>query len=330
MNDYRCPLGNSLESCSCSCCFGEKQTQAARLMLKKAEAANFSSGSSIGNITRSEKPPAPQITVKERLAKQRLQNAESSDQTWEMVQARKTQTQMPANSMYWPPYDHTAPDGEKDIKIQYLAPVSIALMSLEEAKEFYANMGGKDTIGDARNYKGLALNSLSAYDVAIGLGGLGVKARTQTINGVDWIIIKDYRKHLKTIEKGHKWSAKNPRIIELGLGLNDIKGSMRYVKINAGIEIAFAVGVNAVDYLLRDEATLAELGVNMAGDVVKGFISLAGAALVTATIPATAGVLVTGVFFAGASFGFGVLLNELDKKFEYSKDFQKVVEDYFQ
>lgn len=273
------------------------------------------------------------LTMKERLEKQRRQNYEDNERAWEMVQAREAKAQVPANNMYWPPYNHMAQDGEKHIKIEYIAPVSIAVMSLEEAKEFYVNMGGKSTISDTRNVKNLTLDLANAYDIAMGLGGLGVKAQTKVINGSEWVIISDFRRHLKTLEKGHKWGANNPRIVQLGLGLNDARGATRYVKsyvkINAGIEIAFAVGVNVADYILRDEATLTELGVNMAGDLAKSFVALAGAAVFTAVfVPATAGVLITGVVYAFVTFGIGYAVEQLDQHTGFSKSFQETIENY--
>ncbi|EOZ5531356.1 hypothetical protein ACQSNA_003316 [Vibrio metschnikovii] len=130
--------------------------------------------------------------------------------------------------------------------------------------------------------------------------------------------------------KGNKWGANNPKVVQAGLGLNDVRGAARYVRFNAGIEIAFAVGINAADYILRDEATLAEFVGNSAGDLAKGFIALGGAALFTAALPATVGVLFTGVLFAGVSFGLSYILDEVDAKGEYSRDLTQAVKDFFQ
>ncbi|MGD8122635.1 hypothetical protein [Vibrio sp. TRT 2004] len=122
--------------------------------------------------------------------------------------------------------------------------------------------------------QGLGKGIYDAVETAKGLGGLGVQAYTKNINGQNWIIIKNYRKHLKTLERGHKWKANNPRIIQLGLGLNDLKGAVHYVRFNVGLEVAVSVGINVVDYALRDEATLAEFLGNSASDVIKGLTAL--------------------------------------------------------
>ena len=75
--------------------------------------------------------------------------------------------------------------------------------------------------------------------------------------------------------------ANNPRVIQVGLGLNDLKGAARYVKFNTTIEVGFAIGSSVADYLLRDEATLAAFVGNTSGDSAKGFAALGGAALLT-------------------------------------------------
>lgn len=327
---YRCPFLKDPQTCTCSSCHTEREHVQARAQLQKAEAANFSSGTAFSDLRQKREPEVSQKSVNERLAIQRQQNIEANDEAYEIVQARST-TQVSAENMYWPPYNPLAPEGQKDIQVEYVKPiVSIAVLSLEEAQELYGNLGGKETIGTTKSYSDLAKGSAEAYATAKGLGGLGVKASTKTIHGRDWVIIRDFRRHQQSLMKGNKWGAANPKVVQAGLGLNDLKGAVRYVRFNAGIEIAFAVGINAADYILRDDATLAELGVNSAGDLAKGFISLAGAALLTAAMPVTLGVLGTGVLFATTSFAIGQILDFVDAGNGYSKDITKAVEEYFQ
>ena len=151
-------------------------------------------------------------------------------------------------------------------------------------------------------------------------------ARTKNINGKDWVIIKNFRRHQQTLMKGNKWGANNPQAVKIGLGLNDVEGAMRYVKFNAGVEVFFGIGINAVDYILRDEATLTEFGVNSASDITKGMVSLVGAGLATAMLPATIGVLATGVTFAFISFLIAQGLNAIDEDGEYTKRFIEFIE----
>ncbi|MBE8577869.1 PAAR domain-containing protein [Vibrio sp. OPT18] len=275
----------------------------------------------------------------------------------------KNAPQIDPNHAYWPPYNPLAKDGEKTLKVDYVTPITtIAWMSPEEAHEFlqnlyediganqylqqlnedidvakeslqnvYEDVGGKETSGHLKDYgQGLGKGIYDTVKTVKGLGGFGVKAYTKNINGQDWIIIKNYHKHLKTLERGNKWKANNPRIIQLGLGLNDLKGAVRYVRFNVGLEVAVSVGINAVDYALRDEATLAEFVGNSAGDIVKGLTALGSAALITtAFVPATASVLLSGTVFVVMSFIAGKGLDGLDKRNGYSKEITKAVVEYY-
>ncbi len=312
---YSCSLGSTnTETCTCSCCTWRRESAKGRARLQAAERANFSSGTTIPSIGVASPPEVPRPSLK--------------DRAYELAQTRTPKVS--PNNMVWPPFNPLAPEGKKDIKVEYQKPiVSIAVLSLEEARELYAAMGGKDTVGSGKAYFDLAEGGANAYATAKGLGGLGVKATTKTINGQEWVIIRDFRRHQQTLMKGNKWGANNPRVVKAGLGLNDLKGAARYVRFNAGIEVAFSVGVNAADYILRDDATLAEFGVNTSSDLAKGFISLAGAALFTAAIvPVTVGVLGTGIVFASVSFLIGIGLDEIDKEMGYTEDITKAVEEH--
>ncbi len=275
-------------------------------------------------------PPEPEKpSLRARLEAQRMANIEANDRAYEIAQSRTPK--ISPNGMRWPPYNPLAKGENKTLQVDYIKPItSIAVLSLEEAQEFYVSLGGRTTIGDIKDYGDLAKGNAEAYATAKGLGGLGVKASTKTIQGKEWIIIRDFRRHEQTLMKGNKWGANNPKVVQAGLGLNDLKGATRYVKFNAGIEIAFAIGINAADYILRDEATLAEFVGHSAGDLAKGFVSLAGAALLTATLPATVGIMATGIIFAGASFLISKGLDVVDENNGYSQELTNTVKEYFQ
>lgn len=224
------------------------------------------------------------------------------------------------------------PDYPKS-KVTYLSePVSIAVLSVDEAAEFLNNLyneyANKDTISEGKSYKDLYKGLKGAFDTAKGLGGLGVSSRIKNINGVDWIIIKNYRRHAQTLMKGNKWLASNPKVIQAGIGLTSVKGAIKYVSVNPGFEVAFAIGSNAVDLILRDEATLVEFGVNSAGDMAKGFIA-SGLAAGVAVVFSGGSVLVAGALFAAASFFISKGLDSADEEFGISekltKEFEKLL-----
>lgn len=229
--------------------------------------------------------------------------------------------EIPAKNAYWPPYDFAQ---GKTLEVVYTtAPTDIAVLSLDEAKELlqtlYTEMGGKDAVGTTKSYHDLVDGVKTAAQTAKGLGGFGVMSYTKNIKGIDYVIIKNYRRHAQTLMKGNKWKASNPRVVQIGIGLNDVKGAARWVKVNAGIEVAFAVGVNAADYILRDEATLAEVIGNSSGDIIKGMTTLVTMSLVVATLPVS-GILATGALFAFGSFFMGRELDALDERYGFSDE----------
>ena len=229
--------------------------------------------------------------------------------------------EVPAENAYWPPYDFAQ---GKYLEVVYVTPPNdFAVLTLEEANELLQNLydeaGGKDTIGKINSYHGLYDGLKTTIETARGLGGLGVTAYTKNINGVDYVIIKNYRRHAQTLMKGNKWKANNPKVVQAGIGINDVKGAVRYAKVNVGVEIVFATAINAVDFIMRDDATLAEFVGNSAGDITKGLVSLGVAGLAVVMVPATAGVIATGFVFALSSFLSGQLLDYLDEQYGYSK-----------
>lgn len=231
--------------------------------------------------------------------------------------------EIPANSGYWPPYDFAQ---GKHLEVIYTAvPVNFAVLSLEEGREFLSNLyqeiGGKDRVSDLKSKKDTAIGLYSAAQTAHGLGGLGVQSRIKNINGVDWIIIKNFRRHKQTLMKGNKWLASNPKVVQAMIGITSLKGAKTYVKGNPGVEVAFSIGVNAADYILRDEATLIEFGVNTAGDMAKGFTATAGASGIAVAVSVVTGgsILWAGAVFVFAAYLISKALDDIDSEYGYSK-----------
>jgi hypothetical protein len=235
--------------------------------------------------------------------------------------------EIPAQSGYWPPYDFAQ---GKSLEVIYTAePVNLAVLSLEEAQEFLSNlyddMGGKDNVSDLKSKKDLAAGLYSAAKTAHGLGGLGVQSRIKNINGVDWIIINNFRRHKQTLMKGNKWLASNPKVVQALIGITSLKGVKTYVKGNPGVEVAFSIGINAADYVLRDEATLIEFGVNSAGDMAKGFAATVVAGGL-AVVFSGGSVLFGGIIFAAAAWGMGEAFNIAEEEFGFSKKITEELE----
>ncbi|MDO2950176.1 hypothetical protein M8828_17555, partial [Aeromonas simiae] len=237
--------------------------------------------------------------------------------------------EIPANSGYWPPYDFAQ---GKHLEVVYVTPPNnFAVLTLEEAKELlqtlYTEIGGKDAVSDTRTYHGLYSGLKTPVEVAKGLGGLGVMAYTNNIKGIDYVIIKNYRRHAQTLMKGNKWKANNPKVIQLGIGINDLKGAVRYAKVNVGVEIVFSTAANAVDFIVRDESTLAEFVGNSSGDITKGLISLGVAGLAVSLVPASVGIIATGFIFALSSFITSQILDSYDKQYGYTQELTEKIKE---
>ncbi|MDF4896701.1 PAAR domain-containing protein [Vibrio parahaemolyticus] len=205
------------------------------------------------------------------------------------------------NNMYWPPYNFLAKEGEKEIHIRYTQDVvETTVLAPDEWKEFF------DALDKTQNIGGAMKGTYDAFDTAKKLGGLGVTAYVKPYNGVDYLILKGYKQHMKTLLAGNRFKASNPQVVKLGLGaLDSVKGMARYVKITAPMEILVGSAINVLQYVLNDEYTLKQLGIDEAKLLIGVFSSTALAGgilgvLAVASIPVTflAGTLI----IVGSSF----------------------------
>lgn len=188
------------------------------------------------------------------------------------------------NNMYWPPYNFLAKEGEKEIHVRYTQDViETTVLAPEEWTEFF------DYLDKTQNIGGAMTGTYDAFDTAKKLGGLGVTAYVKTHNGVDYIILKGYKQHMKTLLAGTRFRASNPQVVKLGLGaLDSAKGMARYVKITAPIEVLVGSAINVLQYVLNDKYTLEQLGIDEAKLFVNA-LTVAGTALIIgAALPAVA------------------------------------------
>ncbi|OOE43447.1 3-deoxy-manno-octulosonate-8-phosphatase [Salinivibrio kushneri] len=248
-------------------------------------------------------------------------NAQSRDPSLSMTEsatesASSNSVQIPPGSGYWPPYDFTR---SEQLDVEYTRKaVDLAVMSLDEAKEFAKNLwleyNGKDTLDNSKNFWDGARDANGAYQLAKGLGGMGVVAYVKPANGQDYVIIKGYKKHLKTLVKGNRWRANNPQIVQLGLGTKNMARNM--LKVGLVVDIAFAIAINAVDVYVHDEQTMEDLVGRAGVDIAKGVVAT-GAGTIAAVIVATAGapLVISGLIFAGMSVGVGIALDWVDNEF---------------
>lgn len=84
----------------------------------------------------------------------------------------------------------------------------------------------------------------------------------------------------QTILHGCVLRADNAQVVKMGIGaLDSVKGMTRYVKTYAPAEFLIGSGINGLKYLLTDDYTLRELGVDEAKILVNA-VSVVGTVLV--------------------------------------------------
>lgn len=250
-----------------------------------------------------------------------LQHADSQAQS-------TTAAHIPQDAAYWPPYNPVGKEGEKELNVVYSQEhIRLAVLTIEEATEFAENMwqehNGKDALDNTKKVWDGAEHAYKASKIAVGLGGLGVTAYAKTINGAEYIIIKGYKKHLKTLVKGHIWKANNPQIVQLGIGTKNM--AKQLLKINLVVDIAFAAAINAVDTMVHDEKTMVDFVGRTGADITKGLIAM-GAGVGAATF-AGGGILLGGVIFALVSVAVGISLDELDNELGVSDKMVEIIKE---
>lgn len=215
------------------------------------------------------------------------------------AQASLTPTINPKNE-YWPPYDFTNPEGEKEIKVNYTdKPPQFVPLAPKEWEAFF------NSFDMLKEFKDTATGLYDAVKTAKALGGIGVVAVVKEVEGVEYVILKNYDQWKQHILYGGVFQSNNPQVIKLGLGaLDSVKGMAKYLKVTAPMEIVVAGGINALQYILNDEYTLRKLGVEDAKlfvDVfVKAGLTLVGAFLAPEIAATVAGGLIIMVIASGA------------------------------
>jgi uncharacterized Zn-binding protein involved in type VI secretion len=197
--------------------------------------------------------------------------------------ASKSAVSLNPNNAYWPPYNPLAKEGEKNLEVEYTQEVvRFAVLEPTEWKVFF------DSFDYVKTMKDTVTGLYNAKETAKALGGMGVVAFVKTVDGVEYLILKNYDKWSQTLLHGGVFKANNAQVVKLGLGaLGSVKGMTQYVRVTAPMEILVGSAVNVLQFIVNDEYTLEKLGVDEAKLFVHA-IAVAGVAL-------GAGAVFTGV-----------------------------------
>ncbi|MEZ8292424.1 hypothetical protein AB6D11_01075 [Vibrio splendidus] len=98
--------------------------------------------------------------------------------------------------------------------------------------------------------------------------------------------------------------------------MDSVKGMARFVKVTAPMEILVGSAINVLQYVLNDEYTLRELGVDQAKLLVHT-IAVAGTALMIGTLAAPTTILAGAVILVVAGLGVWTL--------DQMTDFEKIL-----
>ncbi len=150
------------------------------------------------------------------------------------------------------------------------------------------------------------------------LGWAGVTTYIKSGATGSYIILKGYAAHRDAMLQGTRFADSNPKMIQMGLGMQGLKG---VAKGGFLLGIVVAAGMESLDYIFNDEKTMYDLVGGIGVEAVKGGLAaaiglafagtLAAAGAIT-TIVAVAPLILMAVVVFVAGWG----LNELDARYK--------------
>jgi len=140
------------------------------------------------------------------------------------------------------------------------------------------------------------------------LGVVGTQVYRKVYNGKTYLIFKG-RPGMRNVLQGTRYLASNPRIVQMGLGMQGLKhvargGFVLGMVVSSSIEVA--------DFFFNDEKTMYDLVGGIGVEAVKaGLATLAGLAFGAAAAIVIPVAIVPLAVAAAFAFGAGILLNDL-------------------
>ena len=148
------------------------------------------------------------------------------------------------------------------------------------------------------------------------LGILGRAYISKSASGVKYIVFKGNQR-LRPNLAGTRYAVKNPKVAYFVVGTEEIvEDAAKGTKIAIIAFVAFDV----IKELREDKFSLASLGVRILSDVLQGIVA-AGAGAAAGVLLTTIGAPVVAAFVIVVVVGFvaGVMLTELDRKFNLTE-----------
>ena len=174
-------------------------------------------------------------------------------------------------------------------------------------------------------YVAPAKDSLTAMQLCRELGIHGRVAVTTAADGSSYVIVKGYP-GTRTILTGTRYLTTHPKIVQLAIGRVGLAGTV----LEGGmLTIVLYAGIDVLDYILNEHATLAMLSANLATDLLKvGISSVASAAvgLLAGGFTTLAVGPLAAAIFVGIITGFA--LDYFDKQYGITDKLAALIDEY--
>ena len=176
-------------------------------------------------------------------------------------------------------------------------------------------------------YVAPAKDSLTAMQLCRELGIHGRVAVTTAADGSSYVIVKGYP-GTRTILTGTRYLTTHPKIVRLAIGRVGLAGTV----LEGGmLTIVLYAGIDVLDYILNEHATLAMLSANLATDLLKVGVSSVAAAAVGLIIggmtTVAAGPLLAAIF---VGTGTAIALDMIDRQYGVTERLAEAIADYAQ
>lgn len=189
----------------------------------------------------------------------------------------------------------------------------LQIVALEDLERERAER--KATIKTVAGFTAPAIDAKSAAAIIKEFGVETNKVILKRYAGKDYVIFKG-RPGNRNVLKGTRYLATNPKVVRFAIGPKGIASS---AKTGFAITFVIATGIEILDYVLRDNASLAELLGTVSADFVKiGLSSVAGlVAGMTVGSAAVLGSVAAAPLIAAVAVGVatGLALEAIDVRF---------------
>jgi hypothetical protein len=139
----------------------------------------------------------------------------------------------------------------------------------------------KSTMKTASAYAAPTLDLITARKIINELGFRANKVKVKTYaNGKSYVLFKGYPGSRQVL-RGTKYLVDNPKVVRMAIGP---KGIAKSIKSGVVLTFVLSVGIEVIDYVLNDKATLSNFLGTVSTDIIKIGISAVAASLAATAV----------------------------------------------